>query len=525
MNKLLFRALSLNNHLHISNVDLSLQLQSHPDFPNVKAITDTLDYFGIENIAATIPKEYFDQLPKNFLALLTKEHDDGYALVTKRKDKVILDFENNKREILSRQLFDEKWTGTIVAIGQDKKSNKQINISLFSLPIILGLILSSIIYTGFNFHTLSLTLLCGLGLFFSYLIAKEEFGLHNKTVASVCNAFSTTNCVATIKSNSGKFSKYFTLADASVIFFIALSILNVIINLDNTTYLIIILASLPFILYSLYLQGFVLKQWCVLCVGVILIILTQFTLILVQSSGAIEFNIQIILKSALTFILVFIGWLNVKPFIKSHLQLPTIQQDFLKFKRNNTVFDSLLHKKEVPIDSEVEGKLISFGADHATTIITFITNPFCGYCVESYNVYKGLLKSHGDSIKLNMLFNVSVSDKENKAYQIGVKLIELYHIGKKESALNALDDWFAIRDVEQWQKQYGITSTDLEKYDKLLQAQKNLCGLNKINYTPAIIINKFLYPIEYKLSDIPILIDQIILAEEEKIDRTIETNP
>jgi protein-disulfide isomerase len=245
----------------------------------------------------------------------------------------------------------------------------------------------------------------------------------------------------------------------------------------------------------------------------------------VQSSGAIEFNIQTILKSALTFILVFIGWLNVKPFIKSHLQLPTIQQDFLKFKRNNTVFDSLLHKKEVPIDSEVEGKLISFGADHATTIITFITNPFCGYCVESYNVYKGLLKSHGDSIKLNMLFNISVSDKENKAYQIGVKLIELYHTGKREFALNAIDDWFAKRDVDQWQKHYGITDTDLEKYNSFLQAQKNLCSLNKINYTPAIIINKFLYPIEYKLSDIPILIDQIILAEEEKIDRTIETNP
>jgi len=180
MYKILYKALRLTNHLHVSNADLRLQLQSHPDFPNVKAITDTLDYFGIENLAATVPKEYFDKLPKFFLALLTKEHDPGYALVTKRKDKLILDFENNKREILSRDLFDTKWSGTIVAFEKVRESKTQIKIEQFSLPIILTLLLASSIYSEFDLLTFSLTLLSGGGLFLSYLIVKEKLGLHSQ---------------------------------------------------------------------------------------------------------------------------------------------------------------------------------------------------------------------------------------------------------------------------------------------------------------------------------------------------------
>lgn len=514
MYKILYKALRLSNHLHVSNVDLRLQLQSHPDFPNVKAITDTLDYFGIENLAATVPKEYFDKLPNFFLALLTKEHDVGYALVTKREKKLILDFENNRREIMSRELFDAKWSGTIIAVEKIRASRNQIKVEQFSLPIILALLLASLIYTGFDLLTFSLTLLSCAGLFVSYLIIKEELGLHSQTVASVCNAFRATTCLAAIKSDSSKLSNYFSLADASLIFFMALSILNIIIKLDHTTYLILLFASLPFLLYTLYLQGFVLKQWCVLCLAATLLIVAQLILILALASEGIALNVTLLLKSGFTFFLIFAAWINVKPLIKSHLQLPLAQQDFLKFKRNNKVFNNLLRQKEIELDSEVEKKLISYGADHASTVITFITNPFCGYCVESYKIYKGLLKSHGSSIKLNLLFNISTSDRENRAYQISIKLIELYHTDARELALKALDDWFTDRDVEQWQKQYGITATDLEKYEGLLQLQKDICVLNKINYTPAIIIDQYLYPNEYKSSDLPALIDQLIFEKK-----------
>ena len=51
--------------------DFKLQLLSNPSYPSVKSITDTLDYFGVENIAANVPKDALNQLPNFFLAILS----------------------------------------------------------------------------------------------------------------------------------------------------------------------------------------------------------------------------------------------------------------------------------------------------------------------------------------------------------------------------------------------------------------------------------------------------------------------
>ena len=59
--------------------DLKIQLLSNPDYPSVKSITDTLNYFDIENIAANIPKDAFVQLPNLFLAIIIKDNKTSIA--------------------------------------------------------------------------------------------------------------------------------------------------------------------------------------------------------------------------------------------------------------------------------------------------------------------------------------------------------------------------------------------------------------------------------------------------------------
>lgn len=48
--------LKLSNYT-IDNKTFELQLETHPDYPSFKSISDTFDYFGIENIVAIAPKE------------------------------------------------------------------------------------------------------------------------------------------------------------------------------------------------------------------------------------------------------------------------------------------------------------------------------------------------------------------------------------------------------------------------------------------------------------------------------------
>ena len=49
MEQIILSLLTNNSYLDINRELLNLQLLSHPDYPSLKAITDTLDYFEIEN--------------------------------------------------------------------------------------------------------------------------------------------------------------------------------------------------------------------------------------------------------------------------------------------------------------------------------------------------------------------------------------------------------------------------------------------------------------------------------------------
>lgn len=57
---------------NIENKTFEFQLETHPDYPSIKSISDTFDYFGIENLIAKVPKEILHKLPKFFIALFNK---------------------------------------------------------------------------------------------------------------------------------------------------------------------------------------------------------------------------------------------------------------------------------------------------------------------------------------------------------------------------------------------------------------------------------------------------------------------
>jgi len=76
----------LSNYLkreqyRVNEKNLKLQLLSNPDYPSVKSITDSLDYFNIDNLAANVPKDALEQLPNFFLAIIVKEHKTTIAQV------------------------------------------------------------------------------------------------------------------------------------------------------------------------------------------------------------------------------------------------------------------------------------------------------------------------------------------------------------------------------------------------------------------------------------------------------------
>ncbi len=60
--------------------DFEDAFNSHPNYPSLLAITDSLTFIGIENIAAKVPFQHIEKLPNIFTIELDVENRKLYIL-------------------------------------------------------------------------------------------------------------------------------------------------------------------------------------------------------------------------------------------------------------------------------------------------------------------------------------------------------------------------------------------------------------------------------------------------------------
>ena len=138
MSILLEKFLIKNNFTHFNKKAISLQLLTHPDNPSFRSLTDTLDYFGIENVAAHVPEEALEILPANFLTLIN-ENGQQLVLATKKKGWVFTENEDGKKSKFDVSEFKKRWSRNIIAIEKSTQSDSLTNIReyWFVIPVVL----------------------------------------------------------------------------------------------------------------------------------------------------------------------------------------------------------------------------------------------------------------------------------------------------------------------------------------------------------------------------------------------------
>ena len=55
--------------LDISKNEFNFQFQSHPNYPSALAFSDTLNFLGVKNDAYELEKEYWGELPSEFIVI------------------------------------------------------------------------------------------------------------------------------------------------------------------------------------------------------------------------------------------------------------------------------------------------------------------------------------------------------------------------------------------------------------------------------------------------------------------------
>lgn len=496
----LFKTYLTDFHYPVDN-EMMQRFLSDPD-NLVLSITNTLAYFKIKHIVATVPKSSFNQLPIEFIAQVNLGNRDSLVLITKMKDKKVkIQVDIKKSIIIDEDKFLKDWTGFIIAIEKNrnpiKKSRFKNSVLYISLLICVLSVLSYLFLTTSSVLKVTYFLLSMIGLSLSYLILKEKHG-HYTFISRYCNLSKHTNCQSVIESKGSKFFNFLDLSAISVVYFSFL-ILAFVYEPSNVFFFGISVLALPIVVYSIYQQYFKIKKWCPLCLGIASVLVLQFFVIL-----PINANVDLDFSSSLIFVfllgIITSVWLYIKPLLVLEQKNNKLVIENLSFRRNYHLFIPYYNSlKEIDTESKTLEQ-IQLGSKTPTIEMVAITNPLCKSCFKAHKVYMDLLDKYPDEIQIKFRFLVPNNDRNNTRTRISERLLQLYMENDIKFFKEAFDDWYKDRDFENWTSKWG-NCNDVN-YNKILSKQVYWCLKNGIDRTPAVLVNGKLFPETYDPTDI-----------------------
>lgn len=505
MLNILKRFLQVNKYYNLHS-DFEDSFLSHPNYPSLYAVTDTLTLVGIENIAVKVPKEQFFELPASFLSIYKGE----FILVEKFKENVRITKDNNKNEQLNYDSFINNWDGIVLAVAENE--NKAIIVNNNSYLKYIFLFASCfILYFFNNYNALNLIGTLGfslsiIGFLIGILILNEKYGNNvDPLISKFCSFSENTSCSSVIKSSSNLISKWFDFSDLPIVFFST----SLVLQLINTQFIFIVsvisMISLPLVLYSIWIQKVKIKKWCVLCLAISIIMIL---LSVIQLFNSTIYSVKVVSDFFVIGSIVLAIWVFIKSYLSKNASLIKENQNLKKFKRIPSIFTSLL-KPIVNYDVIDSFNGILIGESCKPVNITLLLSPSCSHCHTAYKEALELYKVFQDKINITILFNVNPNNPNNNYLDI---IFTLLYINKKapNTILDALNDWYIVRlKLDEWLLKWNSSIGDFENEKTDLLQQYNWCQENNFNFTPVILVNDTIYPSEYSLNDIKYFITEL----------------
>lgn len=491
---LLEKYLNNNNYNSLTGV-VKDNWMSHPNYPSLLAATDSLTSSSIENFAIKIPFKHFKELPNVFITELEKDSKEFYFL---EKDDLVVKITNEKgsSSFLKHEDLSNIWTGVVLIIEENEQTKTlqtSNSLKLAALLFTLGLF---IIYTN-NYNVLSsiFLILSLFGVFISIEILKTYLQDNNLYESSFCSASKEFSCSETIKSQKYVFSQYVEFVDLPIIFFGFASVGLVLSVVSINTIGILSSLSLPIIVYSIYVQKMVLNKWCLLCLLISFILITNTCLFWFFQLGFKTFTIsEIVLIPAIATL-----WFYVKKLLLAEQKNKISINELLRFKRNEDVFNAISFDV---LNAEELNSLpkVSIGNTNAPNTLLLFLSPSCPHCHTAFEEAISILEKHNEKLKLEIAYNLNVNNAENPYLDIAKIIMQLFN--QKRDYKSALTDWHTNKlDIKVWIEKWSLDKEFLIENEQL-EKQFQWCFKNEFNYAPIKIFNGKLLPHAYVIDEL-----------------------
>lgn len=510
-------------HIKLTKRLLCKELEEHPDFPSLGAVKDVFGKFNISSIALKLEdKSNIEKIEGCFLAQIIdiKNNSNLFAIIYSQ-DEDKLNWYNpikKKKELIDRDVFLDLFTGYIFYADPNKNSGdreysytrkKENQSNMFSILLsvsIFSYLLFSLFFIKTNFvkiYFVVFILFLLLGGVITALMLLYEYDNNSSTLRKICNSSRKVNCLAVL---SSKGSKIWGVPWTVIGFSYYLGLLfSLLINSFSTNIFVTVsyfnILSLPYIIYSVYYQKFIIKQWCILCLLVQFINLALFILSVLAGSfsAGLSFDLLSIFSIFGSFILSFGVAYLLWQYIQKEKNNKDLSNLFKKIKYNRDVFFSLL-KNERKMEGITNDFGVILGNPNGSIHIVKVCNPYCYYCSLSHPILSQLVKSN-DEIKLQIIFFVNPDSDEYEHTPIET-FLGAYYEGKDIELI--LSDWYNNdnKNLEEFIRLHPIREDNSSKNKSNAISMFDFCVKNKISYTPTIFINGYELPEIYNFSDL-----------------------
>ncbi|MBC8756617.1 thioredoxin domain-containing protein [Kordia sp. YSTF-M3] len=518
-------------NVFINEKEFAIQYESHPAYPSLLAVSDTLSFFNITNGALHVNAAEITSLPPIFMTKLKGNNDDSLAFVeTQTANHSYTIYQNSKAITISKASLLEKWKGIIFLVESSVENQQERNKFTFHQYLIICCLLSLILLLKPLFSSFQQLLFFSfplVGCVLSIFALKKVFNIHTTILDAFCGTTDKQNCATVVDSSVWKLFEKVNFSDLSITFFSFQIVMFSLAGITNTinfffqTQSILLIAAIPIVLLSIYYQKFIIKKWCPICISIIGIFVLEFVYVATyigfqfsMEATLFQYNLQLFI-----FLSLLISWhyLKGKLITINHLQSELIQAN--RFKRNYHIFKNTLFSNP---KFALPQTYLLFGNSAAKITIDFMTSPYCGFCKAPYKMLRNFLKKHEKQIAVRFIYNVNLEKRGDPSKLLLRNLVHIHEKFGDEAFFNALDDFHETSNHEKWLKKHQHI-TDSENIDEMLQSQRLWCIEHKFTFTPCIFVNGYAYPKMYELSDLKYFIEELIddkttkLAEAEKL--------
>lgn len=500
--------------IYIDEAEFDFQVQSHPDYPSLLAISETLTFLNVDNVVAKVLVNELENLPYNFVALIGEEKSKSFLSFVERKKDGYKYHKEGKIRDTSNEEFYSVYKSIVLLAEQRETSQtkgKFKGTQYFANILLAVLFLSCVFISGSHWLSFPFISLSSAGVYLSMEAIKLELGVGTKLSKAFCTITADTECGTIKNGKKSGFFEIFSFTDLSITFFVAqfigllfFSMAHEMTAFYNLTFVSLVF-SIPVTFVSLYQQKFVAKKWCPICLSIIIVLYAEMVSIFDQIS--LNFTLLQAIYFSIAFILSYVLCFNVKNLIKANFDLKSQLMESNRFRRNYGLFKlALLASKKYSIEKLDSGNLI-LGNPDANLKILVVTNPFCGHCKNAHSVIEEILKLHKDEVAIHIRFNINFERASEKSKMIHRKLVQIYFEKGEDEFIKALRIWFDEKDIAKLDPTL-LTQSEVN-IESILGEQYSWNNVNNINFTPAVVINDYLFPSAYDRKYLPVFINEL----------------